>query len=274
MWLVVPYHADVPMARVPWANWGLMGITVLLSAAGISSYEQFGGGAWLWSWCLDRENFRVYQLLTHQFVHHGLVHLGLNMFFLFIFGNAINAKLGHMRFLAAYLCLGALSGLAWMATGQGKLLLGASGAICGIAGLFLIFYPLNEVSVFYLWFFFFTGDMGITSYSALWVITAFFFLDLAGALLWAGEPVAYIAHLAGYILGVAAGLMMLTFRWVTPEEGEETLLQVLGLSTPAAQKPKQKKRRSFLRSEPAAEPQQSPPSAVPPPRKPWSAWGD
>ncbi|MCS7167020.1 MAG: rhomboid family intramembrane serine protease [Gemmatales bacterium] len=272
MWLILPYHVDVPMKRIPWANWALMGVTTILSLAGLGSYWELGEDAWLWKWCLRRDEFAFYQLFTHQFVHANLLHLIVNMFFLFLFGNAINAKLGHGRFLVVYLSLGALSGLAWLASTQGELLLGASGAICGIAGMFLILYPLNEVAVFYLWFFVAAGDMGISYISAIWVLTAFFLTDLAGAFFWAGEPIAYIAHVAGYVFGAGMAWAMLTGRWIEPEEGEETLLQVLGMSPPARERRKRKKKRSLIRKEPSSEPASSP--SPPPVQKPWSSWGD
>jgi membrane associated rhomboid family serine protease len=74
---------------------------------------------------LRRDNgFRSYQLVTALFQHAGLLHLAGNMLFLFVFGNAVNAKLGHPAFLAAYLGIGVLTGVAWLALGPGEVCLG------------------------------------------------------------------------------------------------------------------------------------------------------
>lgn len=275
MWIWLPYHVDVPMERVPWANWALIAVTSLVSLAGMGSVWQFGDEGWLWAWCLDRSNFKIYQLLTHQFVHLGFLHLAGNMFFLFIFGNAINAKLGQWRYLLCYFGLGILSGLVWMASTSDGRLLGASGAICGITGMFLVLYPFNEVAVFYGWLFVAAGDIGVTYWSAIWIIGLYFLFDLIGAFVFYYEPIAYTAHLGGYVFGISLALILLLGRWIRPVEGEETLLQYLGLGEPIAKR-KRKKKRSFVRK-PTDVVQETPQAAtrpVVPPEAHWGNWGD
>jgi len=269
--LFLPYHVDVPMRRVPWLNWVLIGTTCLVSLAGMGAMSQEHEDAWVWKWCLSRgEDFRIYQLLTHLFVHADLLHLGSNMFFLFLFGNAINAKLGHGRFLAAYLVAGIFGGLVWLASGGGDILLGASGAICGITGMFLVLYPLNEVATFYVWYIFWIGDMGILYWSSIWVILIFVLVDLIGAFFWwHNQAVAYVAHLGGYFFGISAAVILLVMGWIKPDEGEVTLLQYLGIRG-QMQVRRRKKKRSLIRRKPPSEPK--PPT--PPPTTHWGSWGD
>ena len=81
----------------------------------------------------------------------GVLHLLGNLLFLFTFGNAVNAKLGHLPFLALYFGSGAFAGLAWLLLGSRVPVLGASGAIMGITGAFLVLYPLNEISYYDEW---------------------------------------------------------------------------------------------------------------------------
>ena len=117
--MILPYHVDVAMDRVPFANWILITFTCVVTflAWGIDSkrteieidpkvFEDFNpqnqksierleqkileSQAPLFS--LQREHFAFYQLVTHMFVHGGIWHLGGNMLVLFIFGNAINGK--------------------------------------------------------------------------------------------------------------------------------------------------------------------------------------
>src|SRR5262249_26212016 len=96
---------------------------------------------------LDPKNFRPQNLITHAFVHGGFLHLLGKLIFLFAFGNAINAKLGHVVYLACYFFFAILAGLGWMLLGNGVPVVGASGAIMGIAGMFFVLYPFNELAI-------------------------------------------------------------------------------------------------------------------------------
>src|SRR5262249_8882009 len=118
---MIPLTLDVPMKRVPWANWALLLATVTISlAVPYAGDRHFGLDPESRSLhhysplVLQRNGFATYQLVTALFQHADLFHLFGNMLFLFVFGNAINAKLGHVRFLAAYLGIGALVNAAWL----------------------------------------------------------------------------------------------------------------------------------------------------------------
>src|SRR5215468_1620795 len=88
---------------------------------------------------VDPKHPRFTTLFTSLFAHDGLGHLLGNMLFLFVFGNAVNAKLGHVQFLICYFLIGMLEGVVWMLLGPGPAI-GSSGAIMGIVGMFLVFY--------------------------------------------------------------------------------------------------------------------------------------
>lgn len=267
MGFILPYHVDVPMQRIPWANWVLIGVTSLLSLAGIGADWEFGDEAWVWKWCLHRQDFHLYQLLTFQLVHADLPHLICNMFFLFLFGNAVNAKIGHGRFLLLYFALGTFTGLVWTVTKSGDMLLGASGAVCVITGMFLVLYPFNEVAVFYAWFFYKIGDMGTFYMSSIWLVLAYILYDLIGTFVWYYEPIAYISHLTGYFLGIAAVIALLLGGWMRPTEDEETLLQYLSIYGPPPGQRRRRKRRSLIhREQEAHSPDEQPPGTA------WEDW--
>ena len=80
---------------------------------------------------LNPDRFAPSQLITYLFVHGGVLHLLANLLFLFCFGNAVNAKLGHLPFLGLYFGCGAFAGLAWLLLGSGVPVIGASGATPG-----------------------------------------------------------------------------------------------------------------------------------------------
>ncbi len=99
--MIVPYTVDVPMERIPFTNWILIALTVFVSGLILLDRamdddhffplpeERAYVGA------LNPKDFNPLQLISHLFVHGNIFHLVGNMIFLFVFGNAVNAKLGH-----------------------------------------------------------------------------------------------------------------------------------------------------------------------------------
>lgn len=231
--IILPYNVDVPMQRWPVTNWVIMAATVVISfyafgaLLGDNDLERWmlsGSGDW-WS---DAG------LLGSMFTHADIIHLLGNMMFLFVFGNAINAKLGHGLFLASYILLGVLSSIAFaLATGDGTPSLGASGAISGITGMFIVFFPKNNVSVFVGgWFLvrFFWNSIEIPS----WVVIGLYFAkDVLFQMLLTGSEqdsgIAFMAHISGTVFGAILAATLLLTRRITTPRYEETLLQMFGL---------------------------------------------
>lgn len=143
-------------------------------------------------------------LFTSMFMHGGFAHLAGNMLFLWIFGDNIENKLGHKRYLLFYLLTGVLASLshvfATVMSAQNSLVpcLGASGAISGVMGAYIILFPLKKVKVFAVMFIF-----TVPAFIALgfWIL----FQILNGVGLLGGEDnssVAYTAHIGGFIAGI------------------------------------------------------------------------
>jgi rhomboid family protein len=86
-------------------------------------------------------------LVTSMFLHGSILHIGFNMLFLFVFGPAVEYLCGHLRFAAFYLLCGIAGGIAQIAVGPGSHVpaLGASGAIAGVLGAYLVNYPLAQI---------------------------------------------------------------------------------------------------------------------------------
>lgn len=218
--MFLPYQVDVPMQRLPLVNWALILLTM------VSSVMAFGSEEMLRAWILWRDDdFRVTQLITNITIHIGLLHLAGNMLFLFVFGNAVNAKLGHLWFILSYVALGVLSSLTWYLTGPGEASLGASGAIMGIIGLFLVLYPRNEISCFY--FFGIPRLSGTFSVSAYWIILLYILFDVWG-LARSGGSTNYVAHLSGMVAGFATGFALVRTGLVRSDRGEQNLLEAMG----------------------------------------------
>ena len=147
-------------------------------------------------------------LFTSMFMHGGIAHIFGNMLFLFIFGDNIEDRLGHIRYLIYYLICGIIAGLshvfatAALASEASSLLvpsLGASGAISGILGGYILLYPMNRVIVLLGWF--------ATPMPAFVAIGLWFVFQLISGLgvLGSGSQaggVAYAAHIGGFVAGL------------------------------------------------------------------------
>ncbi len=147
-------------------------------------------------------------LITSMFMHGGIAHIGGNMLFLWIFGDNIEDKLGHLRYLVFYLVCGLLASLAHVFTtalfagsDQSSLLvpsLGASGAISGVLGAYILLYPKRRVTVI---LFRFLTD--VPAYVAIGIWFAFQLISGLGMLGGSQKTgVAYAAHVGGFIAGV------------------------------------------------------------------------
>jgi membrane associated rhomboid family serine protease len=148
-------------------------------------------------------------LVTSQFIHAGFLHLGGNMLFLWVFGRAIEDRLGSPLYLGFYLLAGVIAGLVqcWISSGENVPLIGASGAIAGVLGVYFIAYPGAWVRVLMpVLFFFWTFDLPAILVLAFWFASQFFsgITAITHASRATGD-VAVWAHIAGFVVGAASG---------------------------------------------------------------------
>ena len=147
-------------------------------------------------------------ILTSMFMHGGLLHLGGNMLFLWIFGNNIEDSMGRFRFVLFYLLGGAVALLAQTALNPDSAVptIGASGAVAAVLGGYALLYPRARVVTLVLIIFFIT----VIELPALLVLGLWFLLQLFNASAEFAQPVAgeggvaYFAHIGGFIFGLAA----------------------------------------------------------------------
>jgi membrane associated rhomboid family serine protease len=140
-------------------------------------------------------------LITSMFLHGGWMHLGGNMLYLWIFGDNIEKLVGHARFLLFYLLCGLAAGLAHIlfSANSGVPTIGASGAISGILGGYLLLFPRNRVRVLM--------RGGVTSVPAIVVLGFWIVIQLIsglGSITNAPDTggVAYLAHIGGFVAGL------------------------------------------------------------------------
>lgn len=151
-------------------------------------------------------------VLTAMFLHAGWLHLGGNLLYLWIFGDNIEDRMGHARFLAFYLVCGIAAFLAQALPAMESRvpMVGASGAISGVLGAYLLLYPHARVRVLVLYGF----VLKVVSMPAVWVLGLWFFLQLVASLMAPqGEGgVAFRAHLGGFVAGLALAPLFLRRR--------------------------------------------------------------
>ena len=145
-------------------------------------------------------------VVTSMFIHGGWLHLIGNMLFLWVFGDNVEDAMGHGRYLVFYLLAG-LAATALQVFGDQESfipMVGASGAIAGVLGAYLVLYPRATVSVLIPWLWFF----GAFPVPAAFLIVFWFLLQLLsgvatlGAAAGATEGIAFWAHVGGFIAGV------------------------------------------------------------------------
>ena len=149
-------------------------------------------------------------LVTSMFLHGGWMHLIGNMLYLNIFGDNVEDRLGHLRFLAMYLLAGMVAGVAQVVINPSSSLpmVGASGAIAGVTGAYFLFFPRARVVVLVPIFVFFQ----IVEIPAVFFLLFWFVFQLLlgiGSLgMDAGGGVAFWAHIGGFLAGMVLGPML------------------------------------------------------------------
>jgi membrane associated rhomboid family serine protease len=251
MFLAVPLYDDAPLRRTPVVTYGIISLCVLvfLWQLGLTPGETqrtvlgFGmvpavlfGHARLPPGVPTLPPYET--VLTSMFLHGGWAHLIGNMLYLWIFGKAVESALGSVRFTLLYL----LSGVAAALT-QGLMdptaqtpMIGASGAIAGILGAYLLLFPRGNVVVFF-WLLIF---IRLITVPAVVMLGLWFLMQLLSATS-SNEPgVAFWAHVGGFLAGMAL---------------------VLLLRPPGAMLLSEARSRAFRRPPPASRP-----------RGPWGPW--
>jgi membrane associated rhomboid family serine protease len=145
-------------------------------------------------------------LLSSMFMHGGIAHLLGNMLFLWIFGDNVEHRMGHLIFFVFYLVAGVIASFAQILVDTDSVIptLGASGAISGVLGAYLVLFPSNRVTVILFRF----VPYQVPAIVAIGMWAVFQFINGFGAIAVSEETgggVAYMAHIGGFVTGLAAG---------------------------------------------------------------------
>ena len=156
-------------------------------------------------------NGDLLSILTSMFLHGGIAHLVGNMVFLFVFGDNIEDRFGHIKYLLIYIVWGATAAIIHsifaVGTGGGMVpAVGASGAISGVMGAYLVMFPRAKIFTVIVAFFITTVRIPALAYIPFWFILQVIFglIDPFGG-------VAYVAHIGGFVAGLGTGYVWKLF---------------------------------------------------------------
>jgi membrane associated rhomboid family serine protease len=159
--------------------------------------------------------------LTSMFLHGGFLHILGNMWFLYIFGDNVEDRLGHIRYLFFYILCGVAAGLIHLFTNWGSKIptIGASGAISGVMGAYLLLYPRARITTLILIFFFFQlVEIPAFVFLGYWLLLQLLSASLTSSHI---EGIAWWAHIGGF----AAGLLFVKILDAIPRTGLDGGLQ-------------------------------------------------
>ena len=208
---MIPLRDVIPSRTKPGVTISLIAANVLiyLFQVGLSDRVQ---EAFLYTFAVVPAYFSIGSVFTSMFVHGGLAHLAGNMLFLWIFGDNVEDRMGHLRYLFFYLGCGFIAAIAQVALYPDSLvpMVGASGAIAGVMGAYLVLYPHSRVLMLFP-FPVFLFELPAIAFLGFWFVVQF--LNGIGQLPVFQQDqisggVAFWAHVMGFVSGLVLVLIL------------------------------------------------------------------
>jgi len=220
---MIPLRDDVPSRTIPFVNYGLIAINAALFVMELGMGERLerffyhaavipalytGRDALLGPFDVVRTSVHPelgFRVLLSMFLHGGLAHFGGNMLYLWIFGDNVEDRMGHLKYLVFYLVCGWTASYAhiWSSPDSAVPSIGASGAIAGVLGAYVILYPkARVVTILPLGIFIQLIKVPAVLFLGLWFVQQFLYgtLSLAASTAQTGG-VAWFAHIGGFAAG-------------------------------------------------------------------------
>ncbi len=211
-----PISDDNPRRQTPTVTWTIIGICVLVYLWQASLGDERGQVAVMEFGMIPARVFGTAQLspelaaapawltvITSMFMHGGWMHLALNMLFLWIFGDNVEDSMGHVRYLVFYIACGVAAAMAQALINPDSTIpmVGASGAISGVLGAYVLLHPKATVRVLFVLGLFVT----VAHIPAMIVLGVWFLTQIASAAFVQndGPGVAFWAHVGGFVAGMA-----------------------------------------------------------------------
>ena len=214
--MLFPYKDDNPSVLYPFTTYTIicLNVSVFLLQFYIAGNNQDLARSIIFEFGLVPNRFNIIDVITSMFLHGGIYHIVGNMWFLYIFGDNIESILGHIRFIYFYIFCGAGAAfLQFIVEPTSSIpMVGASGAISGVLGAYMIKFPKAKVHVIAVVIFFITTFV----VPAQVVLGVWFLMQLSGGLGSLGIDttggIAWFAHIGGFICGVGSIKFFQTFK--------------------------------------------------------------
>ena len=214
--MLFPYKDDNPSVLYPFTTYTIIGlnVSVFLLQFYIAGNNQDLARSIIFEYGLVPNRFNIINVISSMFLHGGIYHIVGNMWFLYIFGDNIESILGHIRFICFYIFCGAGAAfLQFIVEPTSSIpMVGASGAISGILGAYMIKFPKAKVHVIAVVIFLITTFV----VPAQVVLGVWFLMQLSGGLGSLGIDttggIAWFAHIGGFICGVGSIKFFQTFK--------------------------------------------------------------
>ncbi|PKG76566.1 rhomboid family intramembrane serine protease [Shewanella sp. GutCb] len=201
--LQMPLEYNLKTKSKPWVTYSLLALNIIIffaygysDPATVWVFDHFAMQA-----SLVMQGQQVLPLLSHMFLHGDIVHLLGNMYFLYVVGDNLEDALGHSRFLAVYLLCGFAAVFAQIASDPTSTvyMVGASGAIAGLFGMYLLWFRHASLTFMFVVF---QKKLSPMAFFAIWLL-----INIVGV--WFAEGgVAYWAHIGGFIAGLVIGIAL------------------------------------------------------------------
>ena len=204
--MLFPYKDDNPRILVPYVTYCIIGINVLvfLMQLNLGLNDPLAEKAFIYNFGFIPADFSLITIFTSMFLHGGLSHIMGNMWFLWVFGDNVEGVLGHVKYAVFYILCGLAATISQLLINPNSTIpmVGASGAIAGVLGMYMIRFPHARVHVFAFIIIFFTTFR----VPAMFVLGFWFFNQLTNGLGSLGFDttggVAWFAHIGGFITGI------------------------------------------------------------------------
>jgi membrane associated rhomboid family serine protease len=211
-----PYKDDNPRVLFPFVTFGIITLNVLIFIGQfwISGNDPAIGKSLVYMYGFVPAEFNPLTIFTSMFMHGGFAHIIGNMWFLYIFGDNVESILGHVKYFIFYLACGIGAALAqfFVEPASQVPMIGASGAVAGVLGAYMIRFPKARVHVLAVIIIFITTFV----VPAQIVLGLWFLMQLSGGLGSLGVDttggVAWFAHIGGFIIGVTSLKYFQNFR--------------------------------------------------------------
>lgn len=204
--MLFPYKDDNPRILIPYVTYGIIAVNILvfIMQFNLSISNPIAEENFIYRFGFIPANFSLITVFTSMFLHGGFSHIMGNMWFLWVFGDNVEGVLGHKKYALFYILCGVTATISQLLIDRGSTIpmVGASGAIAGVLGMYMIRFPNANVHVFaFIIIFFTTFRM-----PALIVLGFWFFNQLTNGLGSLGfnttGGVAWFAHIGGFIAGI------------------------------------------------------------------------